>query len=108
MLGVLGGRRIVGWRNRQAVAELWEALEGLNLRLSRREGKAGAEAKKLRGEVPDQALFGAWLQRMRGQARTSVQVVPDEATGVKIAQAHFARDVKKKKEETLPDEQDVG
>jgi hypothetical protein len=100
----MGGRAIVTWRWRQSVAELWEAWAGLDKRLSTREGHAGQAAKKAREAAADPSLFGAWLQRMGGATRTGVQVVPDEASGVKLAQAHFDRDVKRKKDAPVEEE----
>lgn len=68
-MGGLGGRVIASWRWRARIAELWEAVDGIDRRLSKREGRAGAEVKAERQAARDPAalqLLGKMLGRGGG------------------------------------------
>lgn len=68
-MGGVGGRLIMSWRYNQRFAEVWEALDGISGRLSRREGKAGHEVKAERQAARDPAalqLLGKMLGRGGG------------------------------------------
>lgn len=73
-LGGLGGRR---WRERHRDAELEDRLEGIERRLSKREGKAGREARDgASGAMPRELLGLLSLARGAPAADTQLGVDP--------------------------------
>ena len=93
LAGYLGGAGGRTFSLRSRFSEVWDAIDQLDRRLSKREGRAGREQRDENAKVP--AITPAFLQWLRNLGPSAGPLpaqapIHDEAEGVRAARKIFA------------------